>query len=480
MKRSPCRWWLWVVLSGAFFFWFLTGHVAAQSWSPPVKFFEVEAEGNVQSPTLVNDSGGNLHAFWGAAMTRGQPMALYYSRWQDGSWSEPIDVLLSPDGGNVWPFTLIVDPDDYVHIFWASGGQIWQSQAHASFLGVANAWERPRTIALDRVLFGNPSVAIDNAGVWYVVYGNRALDSIYLLKSEDEMTTWQPDRLVYQEVDPNTWVGYPRLVIAPDGVLWTSWEQMEAGSGRTKGVVFSRSLDGGQTWETPEQLIEGYYSGGFRVVGNIMLKTIVGGVGTGGRYVSFSYDNGKTWTTPHNISAGGGEGMQGIGLIVDSAGIWHFVVETGMTFARVSWNSDTWSPPDFIVPRDVLATCCVTPGKTTENASVGLSDGNRMHVIFEEDNRVLWYTSRELPAPFVASIPLPTPTKSIISTPTPSDVPMTTPSLGSPSRGVTTDLTWPERPSRQNLWWPLVAAIGSTLTVVGVIFLAVLNKQARR
>lgn len=381
------------------------------TWSPPTEFFEVEDGANVQSPTLLTDSGGNLHAFWGAAMTEGQSTALYYSRWQGDNWAEPVDVLLSPDGGDIWPFLARVDENDYVHMFWSSEGRLWHSMAHASQLDDARLWSQPDIVPTDQEPSTTLAVAQDAQGTWYLVYSNRALDAIFLLKSEDGTDSWTDMSTVHRQAGADTWVGYPGIVVAPDGALWVSWREMESGSGRSKGLAFARSGDGGATWSEPEQLVEGYYFGGFEVVGDIMVKKYGGGVGTGGRLISFSYDNGATWTRPTEIGTGGGEGAQAIQTVIDGDGDWHFVIQTAGTFADVAWDGVRWSPVDFVVPPEVLEVCCTTPLGVTENAAAGISNGNRLHVVFEQDDRMLWYSSRELDASTFDPSPLSIPTE---------------------------------------------------------------------
>lgn len=453
----------------------------ATSWTPPMKFFEVDQSGNVQSPTLLTDSGGNLHVFWGAAMTEGEPMALYYSRWQDDAWTEPIDVLLSPDGGNIWPFAARVDERDFVHVFWMSGGQVWHSMAHASQVGDARNWSPPDTVPVEQVPFTTLGLAQDGQGVWYLVYSNRDLDTISLLRSQDGAVSWDSPGVVYQEVRPDTWIGYPDIVVAPDGTLWVSWQEMEEGSGRSKGLVYTRSEDGGATWSTPEQLISGYYFGGFELVGDTMVKKYGGGIGTGGRFISFSYDNGVTWTEPRSIGTGGGEGAQAISLARDSADSWHFVVEAGMNFFQVEWDGNAWAPAQPIVSAETMNTCCITPGQVTENAVAGISDGNLMHVFFEQDNHVLWVASRQLESPKTTAHPLgpPEPLRTDVTAAGATPVTPAETSLSQPTPTLTQGLHDTQPPVSPSASTPVLVATLSALLIVGLV-VALHQGRARR
>ena len=408
----------------------------------PARFFGIGKDGNVQSPILLVDSGDNLHAFWGAKLTQDDPVILYYSYWGGASWSVPVDVLLSPDGNSVWPTYLQLDHADVFHAFWSTvEGAIWHSTVHVSQAGNARNWATPQLIVTEDNVFTSLGLARDAKDNWYLVYTNRALDTLRIMRSTDNAATWLAETQIYVEPYLDTWIGRPDIIIAPDGALWVWWHELEAGSGRNKGVLYVRSTDRGQTWSAPERVIGGYYSGRFDVIGNVMVRLIAGGVGTGGRHIALSYDNGSTWTEPWNIMAGGG--MQDIRLVVDSNGVWHSVVENEGTFLTSSWDEGVWSPPEFIVPREEMRACCTTPGRTTENAVAAITEGNRMHVIFEEDNRVLWYTSWLLDAPYVAPRPVPTPAMTQdVPTDTPSEIipmPPTPPTLTASGNGQASD-----------------------------------------
>ena len=375
--------------------------VSAQNttWSKPVEFFEVGQGGSVQSPVLVTDSGGNLHAFWSAAQTEDETMVLYQSTWRDIEWTPATDILISPDGANTWPHEVIVGNDDYVHVFWlgVENTKIWHYRAHASQLDDPDGWVQQASIFPEQVAFGSFGLTTDSLGTWYLVYGNRSLDRITFLSSTDDGLSWSTEQTAHIEGTPGIWVGNPGIVIAPDGSLIVWWQQMESGSGRSTGLQYSIRAADQNIWDAPVKLADGYYFGGITFHDDLLIRAIGGGIGTGGRYISFSEDNGLTWKAPTNISAGSREGAQDIPWAVDSEGNLHFIVETGSLFARVEWNGGYWEKPDFVASREIMDQCCIKPGKVTENAATGISDGNLIHIFFEEDNSVIWYANRRLP-----------------------------------------------------------------------------------
>jgi hypothetical protein len=447
------------------------------SWSMPIEFFAVGQDGHAQTPELVTDSGGNLHAFWRAALTGEDPVALYHSQWDGTRWSAPVDVLVSPGGASIWAIELFLDQDDNIHAFWQAQNGIWHSKAHVARIDSASYWSSAQLISTSEVPSPNVAVAQDDNGVFHIAYVNEDLSVVRVLQSSDNFETWSLEALVYSHMQTEIAIAEPGSLIAPNGDLWL-WvaekDRDRIGVGYM-GMLLFHSEDGGRTWSEPERVVDGYYTGDFQVIDGIVVQLIAGGIGTGGRYISFSYDSGVTWTEPVDISLGYGDGLQRVEFVVDSSGIWHFAEQTGNTFAATSWDGEYWFPVEFIVPREVLENCCVTPGVTTQNVNVGLSGGNHLHAFFNQAARTIWYTERILPASYVAPQPVPVP----------SVVAETSNDFDQPTREVQvtrvpTLSPTVETPSTQEVishpWFPVLVGGLSALSIIAFVFL----RQIRR
>ncbi len=389
----------------------VSGPVVAQSfdWDQPTEFFRVTEAGDLQSPTLLLDAFGVAHAFWSASPDDAR-YALYYSFWDSPVWSSPIDVLASADGDDLYPFILQED-DGKLFVFWLTGRGIMYSSCSLDQLDNAHAWLPPELIPTSRQAWAGLGVARDPVGQWHFVYASRQLDSIRTMTCSEDLNSCAPETAVATAPTDDTWLAYPGITAAPNGDIWLWWHELDpkgTGFGHQR-AVYVRSASLGRDWSAQVGLAEGYYAANFEVREGIMVRTVVGGTGTGGRYISFSYDSGESWTEARNIGAGAGEGMQAVRIAVDSTGTWHFVVEASMNFATISKFSDgTWSKPAFIASASLIESCCHTPGTTTENATIVVSDGNQLHLFFEEANRTIWTTSRQLPAPRISASGNPT------------------------------------------------------------------------
>ena len=95
-----------------------------------------------------------------------------------------------------------------------------------------------------------PTPAFDTKGRLWVVFSQHG--HIYLSASDDEGKTFQPPRVVNRipEAIYDDGENRPKLALGPDGELYVSWTHKI--SGRYAGNIrFARSIDGGQTFDTP-------------------------------------------------------------------------------------------------------------------------------------------------------------------------------------------------------------------------------------
>lgn len=163
---------------------------------------------------LVNDDTGNADQFEVTMASR--PDGLVLTGFMDERSSQQCAYSVSRDGGKTWGKNFLVGTT-------VSGGFV-----------------------------GDPGVAIDDSGNLYIVcedYGTSAgTNSVGVLfsASSDSGVTWSPWRVVNKSED-KPWIGAAR-----DGTLFLTWLGNPGG--------YRRSLDHGQTWESPISL--GYLNHG--------------------------------------------------------------------------------------------------------------------------------------------------------------------------------------------------------------------------
>lgn len=273
-------------------------------------------------PLLLASPDGSVHLFW-AERIYGEPDAvpnvpdaLVYASWNGASWSQPIDIFLSPRerfNKRINGIRGILDHDGNIHLIWIGPDNLFfYSSAHSTEASMASAWRKPLVLANDQS--GTQySVDITHSGsqTLHIVYGQENLEgpasrSVRYIRSDDGGLTWSLPRDIYL---------FPQLDRGPSNVrivadeayggqrlyaTWTEWD----GTGNGQAIYFARSLDGGDTWEDPvvlDRRVGGEYERDWvtlAVLGEDELIVFWEGGWRAYRQAQYSYDGGESWTEP--------------------------------------------------------------------------------------------------------------------------------------------------------------------------------------
>ncbi len=236
------------------------------------------AESSTQ-PFLVGDKAGNVHLFWSEDVG-GRPVAngakagntLMYSRWDGVSWSQPIDVLITPRESaagsaepSAWQPHAVISDQNMIHLIWLGQypEKLYYSSAPAADAGSALAWTMPQLLADDPTgTTFSIDIKYESPDTIYVVYARVHWEEQYagsnpraltFIKSSDGGATWtEPVDIV---ILPDLERGFSnvRLLVVPSGKLIASYTEWDL-SGNGQAVYTVRSLDGGETWSSPTLL----------------------------------------------------------------------------------------------------------------------------------------------------------------------------------------------------------------------------------
>lgn len=370
--------------------------VAAQGgmegWSRP----EIVAQTDGRIPgaaVLLGDKSGALHMLF-EHQPDNQAAGIDYMRWDGATWSKPNTIIVDAGGAGARLPRAVIDANQLLHLIWVgSGNTLNYASAPLSQAGSAQSWPKPLTIG---TTFGMPAIALDAAGRLLVAYSNQAMEgAVAFVQSTDGGKSWSEP----QTVAMSTANSIPADIgLAVDGsgrlhVVWTEY-QLSEGNPIT-GAYYAQSVDGGQIWTAPLQVAGARHGQlGVTAVGadqvHLVWRSNVGGDGT---FHQWSSDGGNTWFAPNQFEDGGG--MSGMpSFAVDSLNRLHYVI--GSVF-YAWWTDGIHRGYVDIVPADIRQQSKLS--RYGEEATMGVTLGNRLHVMFQIDLKTLWYTSRLLDSP---------------------------------------------------------------------------------
>lgn len=258
-----------------------------------------------------------------------------------------------------------------VHVVWQGGrsGRVFYSSAARRDAGSREGWSAPVALPAPTQIGGAPALAVDPWSralfVMYPVSYNEER-GVYVTRSEDGGTTWQPARKV---IDGQAWPAVDEVRLAVD-LRTREWhalfQQMDAADGSGgRALRYARSSDGGASWSLAEMILaDGDLSapllasaGDGRVVVVWNRARPLDAVTQQGRAAApyetwsrISRDGGRTWTARARVP-GFGEISGAPSLAADAAG--HvFLGAVGCTpddsavLLTTTLDAAGWSAPD--------------------------------------------------------------------------------------------------------------------------------------
>ena len=218
----------------------------------------------ILSPVLVPDGSGRLHAFWSqpdGGPSSGAGTAIYYSRWEQDSWSMPKVIVTAPVGVARNP-DAVIDAHGQVYLVWSGGeqGEIYFTRNNADQASLPSSWSEPKLLPAPRQAGSSPAILVDGSGVLYVAYAIPLNEKrgIYVTRSDDGGDSWSKPVLVFDATSAGwAMVDHPKLSWTENGHLHLIWTRYSVPDGTgSLGLYYARSGDGGKKWSQAEMVMD--------------------------------------------------------------------------------------------------------------------------------------------------------------------------------------------------------------------------------
>lgn len=219
---------------------------------------------------LVLGQGGQLFAAW----TEFEG-ALWVSRSTDGgqSFSPPLRVVGQGVGAPARGPSLAVDPAGVIYLAWAVGEDPAANIHFAKSTDQGASFSPPRPILISDAHADAPKIAVDGKGILHLVYAQSPAGPlqryyIYYSRSSDGGRTFEQPREIAGPQTGLVSVHFPALSVDEANNLYVLWELYFSGVPHPRGLGFTYSGDGGLTF-APASVIPGSIPTGQGVNGSL-------------------------------------------------------------------------------------------------------------------------------------------------------------------------------------------------------------------
>ncbi len=192
---------------------------------------------------------GTLHATWTE-----YEGSLHVSRSTDGgrSFSEPVHVA----GGDAEPArgpSLAVEDQDTVHLAWTVGEDAAADIRFASSRDGGRTFDEPQPVGAGPGHADAPKLAVANDGTIHLVCSESPRGPlqgyrIQYTRRVPGADAFEPPREIAAPDGDIASVGFPHLALAGDDRVYLAWKQFPDARGRPRGLGFTMSSDGGDTF----------------------------------------------------------------------------------------------------------------------------------------------------------------------------------------------------------------------------------------
>jgi hypothetical protein len=326
------------------------------SWKGPVQITSTNQ--NMSMLSSLDDKSYNVHLFWiqSALNDEIEGGTLEYSVWRNGLWSKP-GAILAGINGRPLQFTASTGIPDRLILAWvdAETGGLLFSWANSDRADNPLEWDNPTNIPSNSQFISSPYILADASGRIVIVYAIPLNEQrgIYFVSSEDFGKTWSSPSLIFNAFAAG-WdmVNQPMLALSGDGSLHLLFERfsLQGDRGKSVGLYYSRSEDGGNRWSEVDLVSDGLISWSKILTYDEKNVHRLWQEKNGTNLVNFhqfSQDGGLSWSTPVSVvRVSDDNGTPTVN--VDWTGSLHLTQlvqsKNGITGSYHEWNGDQWTP----------------------------------------------------------------------------------------------------------------------------------------
>jgi hypothetical protein len=303
-----------------------------KTWSAPVTL-SVKSE-TISSLSSVSDTEGVMHSIWAQSSITGdgtKKIAINYARFDGKQWTRPGLVMSALQGVPV-QMSFAIDPSERLMLTWVDGesGDLLFSWANADRANLGSEWETPVILPSPSNLIVSSDIVVDAAGRIVVVYVIPVNEDrgIYVVQSTDTGKTWSSPVRVFDAVSAN-WerIGNPKISLTDDGALHIIFSRNTVRAGQPVGLYYSRSVNGGVTWDEPQIMSERDIQWSDIVSYDENTVQVVWQEFDGLEYANLSQvseDSGVSWSKPLSVTAVNASSTP-VALAASGSGNLHFI-----------------------------------------------------------------------------------------------------------------------------------------------------------